>query len=77
MHLYDNSIETYRLDQMNSFAIRFARNKNVDEINKKVVSLLSRNNKRIYTSIESGENCDDNGEMSEVFLPGYLNTLNR
>ena len=61
---------------MSSFAILSARNKNVDEINKKVVSLLNRNNERIYTSIDSGENCDDNGEMSEVSLPEYLNTLN-
>ena len=60
---------------MSSFAILSARNKNVDEINKKVVSFLSRNNERIYTSIDSAENCDDNGEMSEVLLPEYLNTL--
>ena len=74
--IYGNSIETHSYDEMSSFAILSARNKDVDEINKKVVSLLNSNNERIYTSIDSGENCDDNGEMSEVLLPEYLNSLN-
>ena len=39
------------------------------------MSLLDSYNERIYTSIDSIDNCDDNGLMTEAILPGYLNPL--
>ena len=37
--------------------------------------MFDKSTERIYTSIDSTENCD-NGDISEVVLPEYLHTLN-
>jgi len=52
-----------------------ARNADVDEINKRVVELLDISEGRIYTSTDSAENCGNNGDIDEILLPEYLNTL--
>ena len=39
------------------------------------MKLFNKTTKRIYTSLDSIENCD-NGDINEGFLPEYLNTLN-
>ena len=41
---------------------------------KMVVSLLDSRNERMYTSIESADNCDDNGLMRKLILVEYLNS---
>ena len=43
---------------------------------KMVVSLLDNRNERMYTSIESADNCDDNGLMRKLILVEYLNSWN-
>ena len=60
---------------MSSSAILSARKVDVNELNKEVISLLDRYNERIYTSIDSIDNCDDNALMAEAILPEYLNSL--
>ena len=60
-------------EEISSSAILSA--SNVNKLNKEVVSLLDSYNKRINTSINSIDNCDDNGLMAEAILPKYLNPL--
>ena len=60
---------------MSECAIISARNVDVDEINEQVTNLLDLGSERIYTGIDSTQNCD-NGKMSEILLPEYLNSLN-
>ena len=48
----------------------------MNEINKTVVSLLDRQNGRVYASVDLANHCDDNGLMGEGILPEYLNSLN-
>ncbi|XP_044005869.1 uncharacterized protein LOC122850876 [Aphidius gifuensis] len=47
----------------------------VDNINDKVVQFLDKDTEKIFTGIDSTENCD-NGELNNSILPEYLNTLN-
>ncbi|XP_043467912.1 uncharacterized protein LOC122502086 [Leptopilina heterotoma] len=56
-------------------AILSARNIDVQELNIKVVELLDATTEKIYTSVDSTENCNDNGAITEALLPEYLNTL--
>ena len=63
-------------DEMSSSVILAARNIDVNEINKTVVSLLNSYNEGVYTSVDSSDHCDDNGLMGEEILPEYLNSLN-
>ena len=49
-----------------------ARNVDVNELNQDVVSLLDRYTERIYTKIDSIDNCDDNGLMANAILQKYL-----
>lgn len=74
--VFGDLIRNKQYEDMNSSAILSARNIDVDDINKQVLSLLDNHTERIFTSIDSAENCDDNGLMSEALLPEYLNTLN-
>ena len=60
---------------MSSSAILSARNVDVNELNKEVASLLDSYKKRIYTSIDSIDNCDNNGLMAAAISPEYLNSL--
>ncbi|XP_018400734.1 PREDICTED: ATP-dependent DNA helicase pif1-like, partial [Cyphomyrmex costatus] len=73
--IYDELIRNKEFNKMAKCAILSARNKDVDEINIQVVELLDTLEERIYTSIDSTENCSDNDEINEVILPEYLNSL--
>lgn len=57
-------------------AILSARNVDVDEINKRVISLLPENTEVVYTSVDSAEKQDSNERLQEHILPEYLHTLN-
>lgn len=74
-HIYGEIIRQKRFVDMTKCAILSARNADVEELNKNVVELLDINTERIYTSVDSVENCD-NGDINEAILPEYLNTLN-
>ena len=74
--MYGHLIRNHLYDEMSSWYILPARNIDVNEINKTVVSLLDSYNERVYTSIDSADHCDDNGLMGEGILPEYLNSLN-
>ncbi|XP_011704911.1 PREDICTED: uncharacterized protein LOC105460165, partial [Wasmannia auropunctata] len=74
-NIYGDLIRNKEFNKMAKCAILSARNADVDEINKRVVELLDTFEERIYTSIDSTENCSDNGDISETLLPEYLNTL--
>jgi len=65
----------YNFNEIAKCAILSARNADVEEINKQVVELLDTFEERIYTSIDSTDNCGDNDNIGEVLLPEYLNTL--
>ena len=73
--VFGELIRQKKYDEMSQCAILSARNIDVDEINEQVTNLLDANTERIYTGINSTGNCD-NGEMDEVLLPEYLNSLN-
>ncbi|KYN14600.1 ATP-dependent DNA helicase PIF1 [Trachymyrmex cornetzi] len=73
--IYGDLIRNKEFNKMAKCAILSARNADVDEINKQVVELLDTFEERIYTSIDSIENCGDNGDTEEALLPEYLNTL--
>lgn len=73
--IYGDLIRNKEFNKMAKYAILSARNADVDEINKQVVELLDTFEERIYTSTDSTENCNDNGEIGEVLLPEYLNSL--
>ncbi|XP_067215659.1 ATP-dependent DNA helicase pif1-like [Linepithema humile] len=73
--IYGDLIRKKEFTKMAKCAILSARNTDVDEINKKVVELLDITNERIYTSVDSTMNCDDNGDIGEALLPEYLNSL--
>ncbi|XP_058810414.1 ATP-dependent DNA helicase pif1-like [Phymastichus coffea] len=53
----------------------FGKNVDVDEMNNKITDLFDKNIEHLYTGIDSTDNCD-NGEMEDVLLPEYLNSLN-
>ena len=74
--MYGHLIRNHLYDEMSSLVILAARNIDVNEINKTVVSLLDSYNERVSTSVDSADQCDDNGLMGEEILPEYLNSLN-
>lgn len=69
--IYGDLIRNKKFNKITKCAILSARNNDVNEINKQVVELLDTFEERIYTSIDSAENCGDN----EVLVPAYLNSL--
>ena len=73
--LFGKLIEEKCFEDMSKCAILSARNIDVDEINKQVKNLLDITSEHIYTGIASTDNCN-NGELDEVLLPEYLNSLN-
>ena len=73
---YGDLIRNHLYDELSSSVILSPRNADVNEINKMIVSLLDSRNERMYTSVDSADNCDDNGLMRELILPEYLNSLN-
>lgn len=58
-----------------NYAILSPRNDDVYNLNEKVVDLLDETTEKIYTSLDSTENCD-NGALSDSLSPEYLNSLN-
>ncbi|XP_058808470.1 uncharacterized protein LOC131674040 [Phymastichus coffea] len=74
-NIFGNLIKDKKFDDITHCAILSARNADVDEMNMKVTNLLDKKTEHIYTGIDSTENCD-NGEMQEILLPEYLNSLN-
>ncbi|XP_011883968.1 PREDICTED: uncharacterized protein LOC105571104, partial [Vollenhovia emeryi] len=73
--IYGDLIRNKEYNKVAKCAILSARNADVDEINKRVVELLDISEERIYTSTDSTENSGNNGDIDEVLLPEYLNTL--
>ncbi|XP_036143697.1 uncharacterized protein LOC118645901 [Monomorium pharaonis] len=69
--IYGDLIQNKEFNKMAKCAILSARNADVDEINKRVVELLDISEERIYTSIDSTENCGDNGDIGKNLLPEY------
>ncbi|XP_044591981.1 ATP-dependent DNA helicase pif1-like [Cotesia glomerata] len=74
-YLYGNIIRTQCFNELTGSVILSPRNVDVDIINEQVVELLNETTEKIYTAIDSTENCDD-GDMTDAILPEYLNTLN-
>ncbi|XP_014207660.1 uncharacterized protein LOC106638810 [Copidosoma floridanum] len=73
--VFGKLIQENNFEEMNKCAILSARNVDVDDINDQVTNLLDRSTEHVYTGIYSIENCD-NGELTNLLLPEYLNTLN-
>lgn len=73
--IFGKLIEEMKFKEMSSCAILSARNIDVDELNKQVTDLLDASTEHIYSGIDSTDNCD-NGELDEILLPEYLNSLN-
>ncbi|KYM94629.1 ATP-dependent DNA helicase PIF1 [Cyphomyrmex costatus] len=73
--IYGELIKKKEFMEMSKCAILSARNIDVDEINKEVVELLDTTNERIYTSIDSIVNDNNDNEINKVLLPEYLNSL--
>lgn len=74
-YIYGKIIREGKFTDMTKSAIISARNADVEEINKRVVDLLDITTEKTYTGVDSVENCD-NGDIYDVILPEYLNTLN-
>ncbi|XP_058789100.1 uncharacterized protein LOC131663051 [Phymastichus coffea] len=73
--IFGDLIRDKKYDEMSSCAILSARNEDVDKINIQITNLLDPTNERLYTAIDSVVN-NNNGEMDEIIMPEYLNSLN-
>ncbi|XP_044012567.1 uncharacterized protein LOC122855319 [Aphidius gifuensis] len=73
--MFKELLDNRRYDELTTVAVLSARNVDVDEINNRVVELLDKGSEKIYTSIDSTENCD-NGDIEDAILPEYLQSLN-
>ncbi|XP_063990617.1 uncharacterized protein LOC135169496 [Diachasmimorpha longicaudata] len=73
--IFKKLIDERRFGDLAKTAVLAARNVDVDEINCNVTKLLDETTERLYTGIDSVENCD-NGDINDAILPEYLNTLN-
>ncbi|XP_043468036.1 ATP-dependent DNA helicase pif1-like [Leptopilina heterotoma] len=73
--VYGNIVKNKEFDKLAKMAILSARNVDVDDINKSVVELLDASSEKIYTSVNTVKDCD-NDEIREALLPEYLETLN-
>ena len=73
--IYGTVLRNKNYRKLINFAILSARNDDVNELNDRVVDLLDPNTEKIYTSVDSTENCD-NGALNESITPEYLNSLN-
>ena len=71
---YGDLIKNKEFKRASKCAILSARNVDVDELNKRVVNLLDETSERIYTSIDTANN-SENDEIGEAVLPLFLNTL--
>lgn len=61
--------------EISNCAILSARNIDVNKINNAVVNLFDRSTERIYTSLDSTENCNNNDDINTALTPEYLNSL--
>ncbi|XP_044019970.1 uncharacterized protein LOC122860291 [Aphidius gifuensis] len=73
--MFEDLIKNHRYTDLAKIAVLSARNIDVDDINIEVVELLDKSTEKIYTGIDSTENCD-NGDIDDAILPEYLNSLN-
>lgn len=73
--IFKKIIDERRFGDLAKTAVLSARNIDVDEINCKAIQLLDETTERVYSGIDSVENCD-NGDINDAILPEYLNTLN-
>ncbi|XP_058809912.1 uncharacterized protein LOC131675084 [Phymastichus coffea] len=73
--IYGHIFHCRQYRQAINYAILSARNVDVNEINETVVNLLDETTEKNYTSIDSTENCDNEG-FNNILLPEYLNILN-
>ncbi|XP_044005460.1 uncharacterized protein LOC122850368 [Aphidius gifuensis] len=73
--MFKELLDNRRYNELTKVAVLSARNVDVDEINSRVVELLDKRTEKIYTSVDSTENCD-NGDIEDAILPEYLQSLN-
>ena len=73
--IYGEAVRNQDFRKISTRAILSARNIDVDAINKKVVTLLDPSTEKIFTSIDSVDISDDNGEIAATILPEYSHTL--
>ncbi|XP_033222979.1 uncharacterized protein LOC117176786 [Belonocnema kinseyi] len=73
--IFKKIIYERRYGDLAKVAILSARNIDVEKFNSRVVELFDKTTERIYTSVDSVENCD-NEDVTDAILPEYLNTLN-
>ena len=66
---YGDLIRNHLHGGLSSSVILSPRNADMNEINKMVVTLLDSRNERMYTSVDSADNCDNNGLIRELILP--------
>ncbi|XP_044010215.1 ATP-dependent DNA helicase PIF1-like [Aphidius gifuensis] len=73
--IFRDLIDNHQYDDLTKVSVLAARHVDVDEINSRVIELLDHSTEKIYTGMDSTENCD-NGDIDDVILPEYLSTLN-
>ncbi|XP_044005887.1 ATP-dependent DNA helicase pif1-like [Aphidius gifuensis] len=73
--IFKDLIDNHQYDDLTKVAVLAARHVDVDEISSRVIELLDHSTEKIYTGMDSTENCD-NGDIDDVILPEYLSTLN-
>ncbi|XP_015124926.1 uncharacterized protein LOC107046742 [Diachasma alloeum] len=62
LEMYEELISQKKYKSASKVAILSARNDDVDEINQRVIDLLDIETERIYTSVDSTENCNDGNQ---------------
>ncbi|XP_058797002.1 ATP-dependent DNA helicase pif1-like [Phymastichus coffea] len=72
--IFGNLIWEKKFQEMSKCAILSARNVDVDDINKQITNLFSKDFERIYTAIDTVVN--NNGELDDLILPEHLHNLN-
>ncbi|XP_070529768.1 ATP-dependent DNA helicase pif1-like [Cardiocondyla obscurior] len=73
--IFGELIKKQDFNNMAKCAILSPRNVDVEKINKQVVELLNIFEERIYTSVDSIENCGNDDNIINSLTPEYLNTL--
>lgn len=56
-------------------AILSARNKDVFDLNQKVIDLLDESSERVYTSVDSAETTSEHHDINQAVVPEFLNSL--
>ncbi|XP_051165705.1 uncharacterized protein LOC127284352 [Leptopilina boulardi] len=73
-YTYADIIRNKCFNELSNCAVLSARNKDVDDINKMVVNLLDKDGEKVYTGVDSTDNCN-NDNINDVILPEYLLTV--